>query len=76
MRKKRRGRFALLAISLVCVFLAWSVAFLVWLFWSDIERFVKLRGEKTVSEQLREPSQERILEEDRKRLDEILKKRQ
>ncbi|MGH7831882.1 MAG: hypothetical protein ACREP8_17100 [Candidatus Binatia bacterium] len=71
MAKKKRGRFTFFLFFVFGVFLIWSVAFLAWLFWSDMESLV--RGKKTSSEQSRKPSQEKIFEEDRKKLEEILK---
>jgi len=76
MRKRRRGRLALSVILSLSVLLAWSIAFLVWLFWSDIERLVQSGGGKTASEPIRKSPPEKISEEERKQLEEILKKRQ
>ncbi len=74
-RKKRRSWFRLLVLGLLTAVVVWFAAFMVWLFWSDIQRLVKSGGKKTVSEQAVKPSKEKIPDEDRKKLEEILKKR-
>ncbi|MGH7771923.1 MAG: hypothetical protein ACREQA_06760 [Candidatus Binatia bacterium] len=74
-RKKRRSWFRLLVLGLLTAVVVWFAAFMVWLFWSDIERLVKSGGKKTVSEQTVKPSKERIFDEDRKKLDQILKRK-
>lgn len=58
-KKRRRTWLLFLAMFLVC-------AFLVWLFWKDLERV--WRPERPAPE-------EKILEEERKQLEEILRKR-
>ena len=75
MAKKGRGRFTVFLLFVFGIFLIWSLAFLAWLFWNDIEGFVKSRGKKPLPDQSRKSSQEKIFEEDRKKLEEIIKQR-
>jgi len=75
MRKRRRSRLGLFAVLSLSVLLAWLIAFLVWLFWSDLERLVQSGDGKTTSEPIRKSPPEKISEEERKQLEEILKKR-
>ena len=64
----------------------WILAFLIWFFWRDITRLLNLRGPATTvpgvsrengrTQPRREnKSREKIPEEDRKKLDDILKNR-
>ncbi|MBI4487804.1 MAG: hypothetical protein HY694_01850 [Deltaproteobacteria bacterium] len=75
MKKKTRGWLTRLFIFFFSVFLVWFLVFLVWLFWADLKRLVKGEGKKSATEQTQEPSQEKISEQDRRQLEEILKKR-
>jgi len=72
MKKKKKGRAAVLFLFL-SVLLVWLLAFLVWLFWSDLKELARSGQEGAVSQRGR-PSQEKISEEDRRRLEEILKR--
>jgi cytoskeletal protein RodZ len=74
-RKKKRSRFKLFPLSLVLVVVVWVTSFLVWFFWKDIQRTEILSGKNTTTAQPQQPSQEKISEEERKKLDEILKRR-
>jgi hypothetical protein len=74
-RKKKRSRFRFFLLSLFFIFVLWAATFLVWLFWKEIQSLSVLSGKKT-AEPARKPSQEKISEEERKKLDEILKRRQ
>jgi hypothetical protein len=58
------------------LFMIWSSAFLAWLFWADIEAFFKSRSTAISPQGTPERNQEKILDEDRKKLEEILKQRQ
>jgi hypothetical protein len=75
-KKKKRGWLWRLAVSFVGVLAVWFFAFLAWFFWDDLERWVGWGARKVEPDQARKPSQERIFEEERKQLDEILKQRQ
>ena len=76
MKKKKRGWLFRLMFCFASVLLVWLLAFLGWFFWSDLESFVKAGGQKAAQEQPSKPSQERIFEEERKKLEEVLKQRQ
>lgn len=70
MKKKWRSRFILLALLFL-----FSCAILLWFYRGDLEGlFRSVRG-KIIPEQSQKPSQEKISEEDRKKLEEILKRR-
>jgi hypothetical protein len=73
-RKKKRSRLKLFPLSLVLVVVVWVTSFLVWLFWKDIQKSEILSGKGMPAGQ-RQPSQEKISEEERKKLDEVLKQR-
>jgi hypothetical protein len=89
-RPKRRWLKALL-FYIFSPLLIWSLAFVVWLYWSDLTKlFGKDTGKTTLvpktsrgGDKTERPDsapanrpQEKILEEDRKKLDDILKGRQ
>ncbi len=80
-RKKRRWLRTLLVFVLTPL-TVWAAAFLIWFFWYDITRQAntdKGAGSRKASAapdaSRREPPRESIPEEDRKTLDEILKRR-
>ena len=84
-RKKHRW-FRSLVLFVMTPILVWVLAFLAWFFWRDITKLFDKRGPAktppgvsrgTEKTQLRREnkSQEKIPEEDRKKLDEILKNR-
>lgn len=75
MKKKTRGWLTRLVLFFFSVFLVWFLVFLAWLFWADLKRIVKGEGKKSATEQIQKSSQEKILDEDRRQLEEILKKR-
>ncbi len=75
MKKKTRGWLTRLVLFFFSVFLVWLLVFLVWLFWADLKRIVKGEEKKSATEQTQKSSQEKILDEDRRQLEEILKKR-
>lgn len=84
-KKKRRKRSWLRALFLFVIppFLIWLVAFLLWFYWNDLGKlFWEDSGRSQTAPQTtrkvdspaKSPSKETILEEDRRKLDEILKK--
>lgn len=76
MKRKKKGWFALVGVSILAVFLVWSLAFLLWLFWPELkERFWSEAAKSVVNEKKGE-ARERISEGERKQLDNILKRRQ
>jgi hypothetical protein len=75
MKKKTRGWLTRLVLFFFSVFLVWFLVFLVWLFWADLKRLVEGEGKKSATEQIQKSSQEKILDEERRQLEEILKKR-
>lgn len=75
-RKRKSGGFKLFLLALFSVFVIWVAAFLVWLFWADIEKLTGFGETKTATEQTRpNGAKEKISEEDRKKLEEILKQK-
>lgn len=74
MKKKRKSRVALFALSIIVLFLAGAFAIMVWLYRGDIRGIFKARDGRVSSEEKVKPQQE-ILEEERKQLEEILKRR-
>lgn len=74
MRKKKRSRVALVLFSIIVLLLAGSFVIVVWLYRGDIEGIFKIRGGKISSQEKAQPSQE-ILEEERKQLEDILKRK-
>lgn len=76
MKRKKRSWFTLVGVSLITVFLVWSLAFLLWLFWPDLKERFWPAGTKNVANEKKNASRERIYEEERKELENILKRRQ
>ncbi|GEM_PF-5232760 len=74
MKKKRKSRVALFALSIIALFLVGAFAVTVWLYRGDFQGIFKTGDGKVSSEEKVEPQQE-ILEEERKQLEEILKRR-
>jgi hypothetical protein len=86
-KKRRKRRWLRNLLLFVCTpVLVWILAFVIWFFWRDIARlFDKKSAIKTPPGASRRPerieprrenrSQEKIPEEDRRKLDEILKNR-
>ena len=85
-RKRRRKRSWLRTVLLFILtpLVVWFLAFLLWLYWDDItDLFTRdQKGAKPAqkSERVEQPaknkSAEKILDEDRKKLDEIIKRRE
>jgi hypothetical protein len=84
-KKKRRKRSWLrtLFLLLITPFLIWLLAFVLWFYWNDLSKFFQedpgrsQTSPKTtpkLDSPAKNPSKETILEEDRRKLDEILKK--
>ena len=90
-RRKKRSRFRRLLFYVFFPLLIWLVAFLIWFYWNNVtglfsgaadksKSAVKAgrrpeRSEKDETPAARRP-QERILDEDRKSLEDVLKRRQ
>ncbi len=88
-RKKKKSRLKTLVVFLLTPLIIWCLAFLVWLYWDPIARLLNTvegqsktrptaaRGIKK-SERSNAPAekrdQEQILDDERKKLDEILRK--
>jgi len=73
-RRKKRRWLSVFVVSIFSVFLVWILAFLVWLYWPDLQSFFQSEAQKGPAEKSAGASQE-ILEEERKQLEEILKRR-
>jgi hypothetical protein len=88
--RKRIRKRSWLRTVLLFVFIplaVWSIAFVSWLYWNDITRLVAgeqrpapakatRQADKPSKQVEKPPAKEKIPEEDRRKLDEILKKRQ
>ena len=89
-KQRKRSRLRTFLLLLVIPFLVWLIAFLLWFFWYDLSKSFTKDNARQVrpkparqgeQEERRErtapPSQprEKIFEEDRKQLDELLKRR-
>jgi hypothetical protein len=81
-RKKKRRYLKTLLLFIFTPIIVWFFAFLVWFYWGDIglrlkkEPMQPLPKRSGQSEPLvKKPAAERIPEEDRKKLDEILNQR-
>jgi cytoskeletal protein RodZ len=88
-RKKKKGRLKTLLFFILTPLIVWLLAFLIWFYWNPITRLLnkgkdqsKTRPKATrnidKSERSNTPAekrgQEQILDEERKKLDEILRK--
>jgi hypothetical protein len=87
-QKRRNKKSGWLRAALLFVFVplfVWALAFLIWFNWTDFNHFLGF-GKKTPatnpstqlerpSKQTEKPPPEKILDEDRKKLEEILKRR-
>jgi hypothetical protein len=76
MKRKKKGWFALVGVSILAVFLVWSLAFLLWLFWPELKERFWSEATKSVVNEKKGEARERISEGERKQLDNILKRRQ
>lgn len=74
MKKKKKSRVALFALSVIVLFLVGAFAVMVWLYRGDIQSIFKTTDGKVSPEEKVKPQQE-ILEGERKQLEEILKQR-
>jgi hypothetical protein len=86
-RKRKRNRVKNLIVLILTPLTVWGLAFLLWFYWYDLKRWnadagkepkpVAKSARKVAPKQpsVKEPSGEKILEEDRKTLEGILKER-
>lgn len=74
--KKKSGGFKTFLRALFFVFTTWAAAFLVWFFWSDIQRLVGSAVRQPALQQAPKQSKEKISEEERKRLDDVIERRE
>jgi hypothetical protein len=84
--KKTHRWFRSLVLFVATPIIIWILAFFIWFFWRDIAKFFDKRGPaktppgvsrgaEKIQPRRENKSQEKIPEEDRKKLDEILKNR-
>jgi hypothetical protein len=85
-KRKKRGRLGKLLFYILFLLVVWFVAFLLWFYWRDVSAWLS-KGDAPVNSPVRvkprersdtapaERPPEKILEEDRRKLDEILKRR-
>ena len=89
-RKSRKGnRVKRILFFVLAPLIVWAVAFLVWLYWNDFEKNLtpagddsrpaakavpKLEKDDTLGRSDERRPKEKILEEDRKKLDEIIRR--
>jgi hypothetical protein len=81
-KKRKKSWFKTLLFFILTPFVVWALAFLIWLYWYDItgreDKISPQRASKEVERSVKptdKSAQERIGEEDRRKLDEILKSR-
>jgi hypothetical protein len=87
-RKKKKGRLKTLLFFILTPLIVWLLAFLIWFYWGPIKRLLSKDEDQSQtrpkatrnidkSERANPPAekrgQEQILDEERKKLDEILK---
>lgn len=76
-RKKKKGWLKLLLFFILTPLIVWSLAFLLWLYWDPIMRPLN-KGAKASKTRFTAPAetrgQEQILDDERKQLNEILRK--
>ena len=75
-RRKKKGGFKVFLLALFFVFTTWAAAFLVWLFWSDIEKLTGFGVRQPAPQQTPKQSKEKISEEERRKLDNVIKRRE
>ena len=85
-KRKKRSRLRTLLFYILFPLVVWFVAFLLWFYWRDVSAWFS-KGDAPVNPPVRvqprersdtapaERPPEKILEEDRRKLDEILKRR-
>ena len=85
-KRKKRSRLRTLLFYILFPLVVWFVAFLLWFYWHDVRTWFS-KGDAPVNSPVRvkprersdtapaERPPEKILEEDRRKLDEILKRR-
>jgi len=82
-KRRKKGSWLRSLLIFICVpLIVWFLAFLIWFYWDDITNLFTKENSKPIpkSEKV-EPSsknkaEEKILDEDRKKLDAIIKQRQ
>ena len=75
-RKRKGGRVKVFLLALFFVFTTWAAAFLVWLFWSDIEKLTGFGVRQPAPQQAPKQSKEKISEDERQKLDDVIKRRE
>lgn len=75
MARKKRDWFVFIGLSIVAVFIAWLLAFLLWLFWPEVKGRLRSEGVKSAPQSDEPASQEQIYEAERKQLEEILRRK-
>ncbi len=73
-RRKKRGRLGLLVLAVIVLLLGGSLALLVWLYRGDVEGIFGTKNRGLALPDGGKPSQE-IFEEERKQLEDILKRK-
>lgn len=75
MKRRKRGWLALVVAFLATAFSIWLAAFLLWLFWPELRGYFRPEEKKSLSGQNQGFSREQIYEEERKRLEDMLKRK-
>ena len=88
-KPRKKNRLRTLALFVLVPFAVWLMAFLIWFYWYDLRRFFakdsppgvrpapagQSEGDQRNERLPAKPPQEKIFEEDRKNLEDILKRR-
>jgi hypothetical protein len=82
-KRRKRSRLRTLFLFVLTPLIIWLLAFLLWFYWNDLSKLFREdpgrsqtapKATRKVDPPAKNRSGERILEEDRRKLDEILKK--
>jgi hypothetical protein len=79
-KRRKRSRLKALLFFILAPFVVWALAFLIWFYWYNLfgrgDKTPSAKADKEVERSIKPPdksTQERIGEEDRRKLEEILK---
>lgn len=80
-RRRKRSRLKTLFLFIATPLMVWLIAFVIWFYWTDIVRLARNDSSQASSRTVRKPERapenkpkEKIFEQDRKKLEDILNK--